>query len=528
MNNLGWSLNEPDRYTTLARLAHLQLDAGNVDEAALLVEESLRFAESAPLVDARRLVPFRRVVDALDAHSATAPEQEADFDLQMTFLMNHTRDWQTLREGRFYRDPAEVVSAMSPGPWSIGNPQTWARTMRVFAEAIADRDLPRAVHLVRSIADGGERAVGLAAMFRIAAAGSDRELDQRLWDEFNTALDGIERFEWLLDDQVLEQDRHAFAYVRPDHRARFDAAIRLIPNEADRAMELLTQSGATYLTYAFQLSFAAWASGAYASSVTRGERPFPIFERLHRNALAAPPPSEGEDDLLVNIVRARAAANEYLIAASTGQPPHPALPPQIDDPLYAAFVSLLATTIGEPVSTFARRLRSLLDGPRLPAAAALAAFAAQKAIGRSEEIRDLCASIHAAARNCPPATRVVTLLPFAVSPVHSGRVDAADLLAETLRLGRSPLERVEYDEVLAGLFPVLLVQYPASALRLLHEAVEENWDRAMALLEHGAEALVNALGASVAELLHAAIVQALECTSLDAAAPPVVDGVNFA
>jgi hypothetical protein len=527
IDNLQWSLTDTDRYTTLARLAHLYLDAGNAADAALLLEESLRFAEAAPLVDARRIVPFRRVMDAPVADPASQPDGEADVDLQMTFLMNHLQDWHKLRERRLYLDPTEVVHAMSPGPWSIGNPHTWARTLRVFAEAIAEQDLPRAIGVVRSITDRCELAVGLAAMFRVAAAGPDRDLDQRLWEEVKAALDGIEHFEWLLDGQILDQDQDPFAYIRPDHRARFDSAIRLIPYEADRAMDLLTQSGATYLTYAFELSFAAWASSAYASSVSRGEPPFPVFEKLHHSTMAMPPHSEGQDDLLVNIVRARAAANEHLIAAATGQPPAPALPLEIDDPLYAAFVALLATTTGEPVRTFVQRLHDLLDGPRLPAAASLAALAAQKPIGRSLEIRDLCTDIHAATQDCPPATRVVTLLPFAVSPGHTGMVDAAALLAETRTLGKSPWERIEYDEVLAGLFPVLLVRYPADALRVLYDAVEENWDRAMALLEHSAATLVDALGVGTAELLHGTIVRALECTSRDAAAPPAVDGVRF-
>jgi len=44
---------------------------------------------------------------------------------------------------------------------------------------------------------------------------------------------------------------YAFAYVRPDHRARFNAAIRIMPYQADPAMRLLAESGTTYLQYAF-------------------------------------------------------------------------------------------------------------------------------------------------------------------------------------------------------------------------------------------------------------------------------------
>jgi hypothetical protein len=530
IDTVRWSMSVKDRYTTLARIAHLHLDAGNVAEAALLLEESHRFAESAPpLADARPTGPFRRTTE-------TSPP-EADLDFDVTYHIGRNQRWQTLREERLYLNPAQVVLAMSPGPSQIGNPYTWARTVRVFAEAIADQDLPRAVHLVRSLSDAGERAVGLAAMFQVAAAGHDRGVHQRLWEEFNTALDGIERFESNLSDQ----DVYAIAYVRPDHRARFDAAIRIMPYEADFALDMLEQSGATYLTNAFWFSLVTWASGVYASSVTRGDRPVPALQQLHEIALTAP--LVGHDELLINILRARVAANEHLITTATGRAPerlrrpllglrlwrrrpaaHAArrsaaapLPPEIDDPLYAGLVDLAAPTGDEPVGhAFAQRLRGLLDGPRLPAAAALAALAAQMT-GDSGQIRDLCAEIIAATRNSPPATRVDTLLQFAVSPVLTGLVDAADLLADAWQ-----------DEAFTGLFPVLVTQHPATALRLLYDTVEENWDLAVALLEHGAETLVNALGTGVAALLHSSILRALECTSPDGAVPPVVDGVHVA
>ena len=50
------------------------------------------------------------------------------------------------------------------------------------------------------------------------------------------------------------------------------------------------------------------------------------------------------------------------------------------------------------------------------------------------------------------------------------------------RLPDDPFTRVEQDEVLLDLFPVLLRQDPAVALRLLAETVPENWCRPIALL----------------------------------------------
>jgi len=192
--------------------------------------------------------------------------------------------------------------------------------------------------------------------------------------------------------------------------------------------------------------------------------------------------------LLVNIVRSRAAANEYLIADATGRAPFSPLA-ETDDARYAALVDLVAARSAGPA--FTQRIRSLLDGPQLPAAAALAALAAEMSATDDARIRDLCAEIVAVTERSSPATRVATLLRFAISPALSGLVDPADLLAETLRLDTLPWERADREEVITRLFPVFLAKRPEIALRLLYDAVEENWDHAMALLEHGAKELVN-------------------------------------
>jgi hypothetical protein len=103
----------------------------------------------------------------------------------------------------------------------------WAVGVRVFAESIAGHDLPAAAAPVHAITDGGERAIGTAALFRSAGGGGGTELAEQLRAEFKRAMVGIPPFEWVVDNQ----DNYAFAYVRPDHRARFEAAIRLIPYE---------------------------------------------------------------------------------------------------------------------------------------------------------------------------------------------------------------------------------------------------------------------------------------------------------
>jgi hypothetical protein len=514
MADVGWSAFEEDRYSTLARIAHTRLDAGDADTARTILADILESAGLAPpLVDEQPGAPYRAVTAAQRADRPRSPHAGD----HLPFLMNHTRDWQFLSERRFYRDPADLIRAMAPGSWSTGNPYCLARTVRVYAETVVDRDPAHAAALVNSLADGGERAIGVAALFRSAAHGGRTELADQLWAELNRALAGIPLFEWMVDDQ----DDYAFAYVRPDHRARFEAAIRLIPHEADPGMRLLGEAGTSYLQHAFLMSFATYASAAYAASMRRGTPAFPLFQNLHESELARPA-GPNDTDPLVPITRARVAFHEFLIAPQRRR----AATMKIEDPVYAAVVDLVTPTDGEQISNaFVQRVRNLLPGDRLPAAAGLVAFAADL-WPNNDRIRRLAAEIVAASEG-REAQRVVTLLQLATSPVLGELVDQVGLLADAQRLPDDPFTRVEKDETVTKLFPVLVKLHPPTvALRLLHDSVVENWSRAMALLDHAAEPLVTALGADIVDRLTEAIRRALACVAPDDTAPAEIDGVR--
>ncbi|MFE9750462.1 AAA family ATPase [Saccharothrix saharensis] len=506
---VGWSEAGHDRYTTLARVAHRRLDVGDTGTARSILDDVLRSAELAPpLVDGPRLGPYFPVDGRGDR-----PRSARDGFEHLPYLMNHTRDWQFLSERRFHRDPADVIRAMTPGSWSTGNPYGLARTVRVFAEVVGERDLSHAAALVNALTDGGERAVAVASLFRSAVHAGLDEAAEHLWDSFNESLAFIPRYEWAVEDQ----DPYAFAYVRPDHRARFEAALRLIPYEADPGMALLASSGVGFLRYAFRLSFGAFASAAYVDSVLHGVEPFPVFRDMHERALTVTPPA-GEDPLL-DVARAAVAFHEFRRSPER----HRAGAIRIEHPVYAAVVDLVAATDGPAGAAFTERVRGLLPGERLPAAAGLVALAAELWPGH-ERVERLAAEVVAATEG-RGAQRVVALLPFAASPALGHLVDPVGLLAEARRLPDDPFTRVEQDEVLLNLFPVLLRQHPAVALRLLAETVPENWERAMALLEHAARPLVAAFGPEVADRLVDAVRRGLACASPDDTAPAEVDGV---
>ncbi|MFF3227144.1 hypothetical protein ACFYV7_30405 [Nocardia suismassiliense] len=521
----SWSRMGTDRYSVVALLAHRHLDAGDTAQATALLHECLDQAgEDRPLVDAVASVAFHRADDEW-------PESPGAWEFAFTYMYNHIGDWETRCRTRFYRSPGDVIRALTPGPGLVGNPYSWARTVRVLAQHIARHELPRAITLVDALADDAERVVGLATMFQFAASvavDSSDETANRLWAEFGTALNRMPRYEWLFDRGRDEIEASPFAYVRPDHRTRFDAACWLIPYEADSAMALLSESGARYLTDAFALVFGYQGSSGYMISTVRGRRPFPPYRQLHAAALSAPAARSEFDEPLWSIGCAMAWVHEHLIISSTGQPTLPAPMPQISDPLYAAVVDLLFHPPGRPPDRdFTDRVRELMTGDRLPAVAGLLAFAATLRPPGDALLRELAMEVLVEARDRDPATRVVTLLQFAVSPTFGALVDPVDLLADTDGLDPSPWERLVHNEVSTQLFPLLLHRAPSFALRRLYAALRDNWASAMALLEHAAEPLLEAIGVDVVGVLHNEIRRAMACVSDDGTAPALVDGVDL-
>ena len=505
-----------DRYSTLVELAHRHLDHGRADRAGLLLAELLRTADGAPsLTDPPQPGPYRPAGTAT-AGIAVGP---ADTLVQAAAEQSYDSDWERRRRRRFYLDPAKVMEAMTPGPSTVAHPYSWARTVRAFAEATVDRDLPYATELVRTLS-GGERAVGMAAMFRAAPA----QQAGALWAEFNQDLARIPAYEMLAPGT----DDRPFAYVRPDHRYRFDAAVRIMWYEADTAKKLLAAGGATFLSYAFEMAFGAYATGQYSNSVLGGGRPHPAYTQLHR-VMAGPGWSdERHDPLLMGIVRARALANEYGIVARAGRP----IPWELDrptDPLLFTLPDLTLPanpqTIGE---IFAERMQPLLGTDRLPAVAGLAALAAGILGGDCPPVLNLSAEIVAAAERATPGTRACTLLEIATSPELGHLVDTERLIASVVRTDFPRNEQVDRDDVMVGLLAALLPRNPAAAMRLLYDTVVSDWPTAMAQLETGAPALVNLLGVRAADTLQDAILRALRCISPEGIGTTELDGVRVA
>lgn len=193
---------------------------------------------------------------------------------------------------------------------------------------------------------------------------------------------------------------------------------------------------------------------------------------------------------------------------------------RIEDPRYAGYVDLAAATAtGTAPTAFVDRLRAVIDGPELPAAAELTAWAANQLPEYIGEIDAFCADIIAATERCPAPTRVVTLVPLAAA----GRFDTAELLMEILRLAESPWERLERYEALMKLFPVLIDRAPRLALRELYAATGHGAAR-----ERRRDPRRDARHRRRVDELQSAVERGLACTSLGTPAPPILDGVRTA
>ncbi|RJL35272.1 ATP-binding protein [Bailinhaonella thermotolerans] len=554
---LTWSPATHDRYSTLAEIAHIQLDLGREDRARALLEEALRHAETPPpLADEEGSPPFRPAEPGRPAVRADRRDQLMD----LGYVFNVDQGWQARRRTRLFTDPADVVRAVLPGPASLGHPYGLARTLRILAEAIAPADHDQALATVRALTDQGEAAIGYAALVADAGRRGDRAREDERRRDLEEAVARIVPYTWIGDSQ----DDRALAYLRPDHRARFETATRIMPWDADAGLRLIQRTGAPYLMYAYRFSFGCWASAAHTTDVCQGRPAHPAFAAMHAMILRRPPEQAGHDPLILAVAMARAANNERLIrafapgAAAPGPPaPGSAAPgsgtagfrtpgfrtagsgtagsgaagdvpmEDVPDEVCAALASLVPPGAGAALGPgFPGRVRALLDGPRLPAAAALCAYAAAVLPAGDPALRDLCRQVLDAARQAPGTAAIAVRLSLAASPPLADLVDVPALAGEILALPEGLGD--EYGELRRALFPILLERDPPAALRLLSGAFDESWAMAMAMLESVPAATARALGPGAATTLREAVARGLRCTQPPGSPPPAeTDGVRL-
>ncbi|WP_068016152.1 tetratricopeptide repeat protein [Nocardia mexicana] len=519
VTNTTWSPLSSDRYTELASVGHRCLDADDPERARALLDECLRFAERAPaLVDPAPIGPFRK-------SRATTPNRMDEINGVM-FVADWAGEWRRRLETRFFYRPEDWIRAATPWAGAVASPHSWARTVRILTEWVAPHDLPRAVRSVEAIVDGPERTVGYAGLFRNAAGLREDASAHRLWTRFTAALAEMDCYEWTYEAAAEDLDPTPLAYLRPDHYARFEAAVQLVPNKFDFGHQLLRPTPA--LHEAAVLTFCHFGSLHCLQSAITGQPPDRMLEGLHVSALAERPDPEQPRGPLYDITYAMAAVCESMIDGRTGRRWTSRPPQQIEDPLYAALADLrLSSDRRSARRAFADSMRSLMTPNRLPAVAGLLAHLVEMPGAERLLIRDLSTEVVARAGDQLPGNRIAALLPFAESERLADLAEPVELSTLALRSKVYSGLRGPCVDALARLFPVLLARAPAVALRQLYDALPDDWALAMAQLESGARPLVDILGPDAVAVLHAAI-QRGESVVRGAGQPlSLVDGVDF-
>jgi hypothetical protein len=114
---------------------------------------------------------------------------------------------------------------------------------------------------------------------------------------------------------------------------------------------------------------------------------------MHQQLLGA-----ADGDSVIDIARARAVYNDYLIRRAVPGYQSRAGSVRISDSRYAAVVDLCGPAPGMPLNpAFTTRIDGLLTDGKVEAAAALVAFAAQARPECETELRRLAARVRAAA-----------------------------------------------------------------------------------------------------------------------------------
>ncbi|MEW2258459.1 hypothetical protein [Streptomyces sp. NPDC047869] len=529
-----------DRYSALAGIGHLHVARGERAQAEGVLEEMRREAE--------RPVPLRGSAGpGAGFSSATSGPREPSADnlwdqlnmIAAQTMFNLSEEWAAYVRAHFFRRPADVLRAVE-----LGAHGTTARLVRRFAEHLAGRDMTRATALVRSIADPGERAIGyadlhLAAHGPTASSRHGREADA-FSKEVDRALGDLPHHRWTAGGALErtagdepgfrmraggreQAEDEALAYARPDHRVRFELAVRALGCRED---DMRAIQGQSYLAQAHRSSFLAWASAVHVAleidDVGRDE----VFGPIHWNNLTA---EIDQSSVTARVAAAAAAYEEFRLAREVPGHVLRASRVRIEDPVYAAAVDLVAPAPGSPLSrAFTRRLEEMLDAGPLPAVAELLAFAVDVRPENRDALRELAAEVVTRAEP-GSATGADALSVLAASPALGDLVEPVALLREAAGASFGWQDGASHlGDVRTRLFPVLLRSAPAVALQEFYETASSNWSLTMSLLGHEPDALRDALGDDALAVLGSAIARGLACTSPENTAPEVVDGVRLA
>ncbi|MEV0900173.1 hypothetical protein [Actinoplanes sp. NPDC049802] len=448
---------------------------------------------------------FRQLIDdALKTALGTGADLPRILHLSvLRGLLSHTPAPGPARTGQstdtrrhLFITPADLPRALLPPPPDPGNPHSLARLLRTFVIHLAPTDRHTATDLATLIEDPGEAAVAHCALVRAAVQVHDLEGEAHAWSRLRHLITRMPARHW--PGGTTAHDRDVRAYLRPDHRARFDTAIGVLGLSPDLGRSLLAELPG--LSAVFREAYACDASDRYTAQRLAGRRPDPALAHAHNTIRQAPSSSSA-------VAAAIVSANEQILGG-------PELP--VGDPVYRLHARITARTVRahqlgaddlspEPVP-------APLDPARLPAYAAIVRHNADTPIvaALAGRVRD-----EAAARDDREALLILADAGYA--DPHAVLTGASWATAQATPGGCDP----PVPELAALLFR----HRPVEAARHLSAAAAADWPTAAAVLEHAATELLAAAGPRIALDLHRAVSSAFACAAAPGAGPPaVIDG----
>ncbi|MEU4620885.1 hypothetical protein AB0G04_13025 [Actinoplanes sp. NPDC023801] len=447
------------------------------------------------------------------ASSDVAPfsaEGQSPPGVEHEVYLRRLRDRWVAHAGRhLYPTPAAWLHALLPPAPLPGNPYSLARLLRVFVTHLAPADCRAATSLAGLIEDSAEAAVAQCALVGAALSAHDLDAEAQAWSRQRQLLTRMPAWYWPAGR--TGHDRDVLAYLRPDHRARFDTAIGVLPFATGLGHSLLT--GLPALNEVYRGAYACHESLEYTEYRLAGRRPAreatTVHEETRRDPAAASPATGAGFIASPPIVAAVVSAYEQVLGGAE-------LP--IDDPVYRLYARITART------TRAHRLGADDLSPEpVPAD-----FDPERLPAYAEIVRQ------------NPDSPIVAALAGRLRTEAAARADRERMLGREKMLGRETLlilADAGYagpDQALDGPaapFPewsaLLFRHRPAQAAHRLSEAASTDWTLAAAMLEHAAAELLAAAGPGIAHELHDAVVQAAVCAAPPDADPPqVVDGTH--
>ncbi|GAA0462354.1 hypothetical protein Aca07nite_25250 [Actinoplanes capillaceus] len=395
-----------------------------------------------------------------------------------------------------FTTPADLPRALLPAPPHPGNPHSLARLLRVFVTHLAPTDRHTATALATLIEDPGEAAVANCALVRAAVRVHDLEGEAHAWSRLRHLITRMPSRSW--PGGATSHDRDVLAYLRPDHRARFDTAIGILELAPDLGRALLAELPGLCAVY--REAYACDASDRYTAQRLAGRRPDPALAHAHNTIRQTPSSSSA-------VAAAVVSANEQILGG-------PELP--VADPVYRLHARITARTVRahqlgaddltpEPVP-------APLDPARLPAYAGIVRHNADTPI-----VAALAGRVRAEATARDDRESLLILADAGYTDPLAVLAGAAYATPQAVLAAAGP--------PVPELSTLLFRHRPAEAARHLSAAAVADWPTAAAVLEHAVTELLASAGPRIAHDLHRAVTSAFTCATPPGASPPsVIDG----